>query len=279
MTRARSLFRLAAAAALLALAPSGARAITYGFVDSTTLYPNVGAFIARRPSDGQIFPVCSGTLVGPDLFLTAAHCTLFFEQTLEPRGFTAFVSFDGSIPFGDQTSGATSLLTVTEVITNPNYNQAQSDPGDIGLLRLAAGSTAGILPATLPTLGLLDGLASHNGLKNAVFTPVGFGVQNRIVGGAPPFNEDVNPVPRMYAYSAFNALNKGYLRLSQNPSLGNGGACFGDSGGPNFYTLGGARILAATTVTGDAVCRSTNVVYRLDTASAREFLGQYVALP
>jgi hypothetical protein len=37
--------------------------------------------------------------------------------------------------------------------------------------------------------------------------------------------------------------------------------------------------VAATTITGDSVCSSTNVVYRLDTASARSFLAQYVALP
>ena len=83
----------------------------------------------------------------------------------------------------------------------------------------------------------------------------------------------------MYAFASYNALNKGYLRLSQNPAGENGGACYGDSGGPNFVDVGGVRILAATTVRGDAVCRSTNVVYRLDTESAREFLGQYVTLP
>jgi hypothetical protein len=37
--------------------------------------------------------------------------------------------------------------------------------------------------------------------------------------------------------------------------------------------------VAAITITGDAVCRSTNVVYRLDTESARTFLAQYVELP
>jgi hypothetical protein len=37
--------------------------------------------------------------------------------------------------------------------------------------------------------------------------------------------------------------------------------------------------VAATTITGDAVCRSTNVDYRLDTTSARTFLQGYVALP
>ena len=69
--------------------------------------------------------------------------------------------------------------------------------------------------------------------------------------------------------------------LSQNPATGNGGTCYGDSGGPNFLGAGASEtnILAATTITGDTACRSTNVDFRLDTPSARAFLGQYVALP
>ena len=62
-----------------------------------------------------------------------------------------------------------------------------------------------------------------------------------------------------------------------NASHGDGGTCYGDSGGPNF--LGTTNILAATTITGDSVCGSTNVDYRLDTAAARGFLGHYVTLP
>jgi hypothetical protein len=37
--------------------------------------------------------------------------------------------------------------------------------------------------------------------------------------------------------------------------------------------------LAGTTITGDFVCRATNVDYRLATASARDFLKDYVTLP
>jgi len=37
--------------------------------------------------------------------------------------------------------------------------------------------------------------------------------------------------------------------------------------------------VAGTTITGDFMCRATNVDYRMDTASARAFLGQYVTLP
>ena len=81
----------------------------------------------------------------------------------------------------------------------------------------------------------------------------------------------------MVATGTLNAINPAWLRISMNPSTGNGGTCYGDSGGPNF--LGTTDIVAAITITGDAVCRSTNVVYRLDTESARAFLGQYVTLP
>ena len=258
--------------AALFIGTSSSRAITYGFLDSNGTYSNVGAFIVQSPSTGKIFPVCSGTLITPNVFLTAGHCTSFFTQDLAPNGWTAYVSFDGSIPFGDLTSNTSNLVGISEVVTNPNFNRSQSDPGDIGVLILDS-NVPGLTPATLPTCGLLDQLRAQNGLKSAVFTPVGYGVQNRVVGGGVPFFQDQNPVPRMFAFSSFNSLNPGYLRLSQNPSTGNGGTCFGDSGGPNFFTVNGQQLIAAITITGDLVCRSTNVDYRLDTSSAQGFFA------
>jgi hypothetical protein len=265
------LLLLIGCAALFISAPPS-HAITYGFVDSNNTYSNTGAFIVKSPSTGQIFPICSGTLITENVFLTAAHCTSFFTQDLAPRGFTAYVSFDGSIPFGELTTNKTKLLAVSFVVSNPNYNQSQSDSGDIGALILSS-NVRGTTPATLPVCGLLDQLAAQNGLKEAVFNPVGYGVQNRVVGGGVPFFQDRNPIPRMFSFSSFNSLNGGYLRLSQNPSTGNGGTCFGDSGGPNFFTVNGQQTLVAITITGDSVCRSTNVDYRLDTTSAQAFFA------
>jgi len=80
----------------------------------------------------------------------------------------------------------------------------------------------------------------------------------------------------------FNSVGPSYLRLSQNPATGNGGTCYGDSGGPNFLGAGTTEtnIIAGITITGDTLSKSSNVIYRLDTQSAREFLSQYdVALP
>jgi hypothetical protein len=256
----------------LLTAPPRTHAITYGFIDTNNTYSNVGAFIVKSPSTGNIFPICSGTLIAPNVFLTASHCTAFYTQDLAPLGYAAYASFDSSIPFGSLTTNATNLIPVTSVVTNPNYNQRQSDSGDIGALILESNVT-GLGLATLPACGLLDQLAAQNGLKFAIFTPVGYGLQNRVVGGGVPFFQDVNPIPRMFAFSSFNALNQGYIRLSQNPSTGNGGTCFGDSGGPNFLVVNGQPILAAITITGDSVCRSTNVDYRLDTQTAQAFLA------
>jgi hypothetical protein len=259
--------------------PHRVKAITYGYVDTDNEFKNVGAFIVKSPTTGNIFPICSGTLISPTVFLTASHCTASFEQDLAPRNFEAFVSFDKSVPFGNLTDRRTNLIRVTQVVTNPYYNQSQSDPGDIAVLLVDDKYTRGIPPARLPSKGLLDQLAAQNGLKAATFMPVGYGLQNRVVGGGVPYFQDMNPIPRLFAVSGFNSLNDAFLRLSQNPATGYGGTCFGDSGGPNFFNYNGERLLAAITITGDAVCRSTNVTYRLDIPSSRNFLAPYVLLP
>lgn len=259
-------------AGALMLRTRTASAITYGFVDSNNTYSNTGAFIVKSPTTGQIFPICSGTMITGNVFLTASHCTDYYTQELAPRGFTVFVSLDASIPFGPLTSNKTKLFAVAHVVSNPNYNQAQSDSGDIGALILTS-NVRGVTPATLPACGLFDQLVAQNGMKDAVFVNAGYGLQNRVVGGGVPYYQDVNPIPRMYSFSSFNSLNGGYIRLSQNNSTGNGGTCFGDSGGPNFMNLNGQQLIAAITITGDSVCRSTNVDYRLDTVSAQGFLA------
>jgi len=256
---------------LLLISPK-ASAITYGFVDSSNTFKNTGAFIVKSPTTGEIFPICSGTMITSNVFLTASHCTLFYQQDLAPEGYVAYVSLDQSIPFGSLTSNKTELLSVARVVTNPNYNPSQSDSGDIAVLILER-NVRGVTPATLPACGLLDQLVAQNAMRTAVFTNAGYGVQNRVVGGGVPFFQDLNPIPRMFSFSSFNSLNGGYLRLSQNPSTGNGGTCFGDSGGPNFLTVDGQQLIVAITITGDTACRSTNVDYRLDTASAQGFLA------
>jgi hypothetical protein len=271
------LFGLAVVVTLLLGGADQLGAITFGFVDSTNAYPNAGAFIVKNPEDNLVFPICSGTLIDSGVFLTASHCTAFFEQVLEPAGYEAFISFDGSIPWGEETDlSTTTLIPVIDVVTNERFTQAQNDPGDVAVLLVDPGDTLGIPRALLPPAGFFEEIANRS-LRNAVVTNVGYGVQDRVVGGGVPFFNDANPVPRMYSFSSFNALNKGYIRYSQNPATGDGGSCFGDSGGPQFLDYQGTVYIVSITIRGDSVCRATNVAYRLDTESARDFLAPYVS--
>jgi hypothetical protein len=46
-------------------------------------------------------------------------------------------------------------------------------------------------------------------------------------------------------------------------ATGDGGTCYGDSGGPNFLCTGPTEteIIAGITITGGSLCKSTNVRY------------------
>ena len=247
----------------LLLAPRSTSAITYGTPDGNG-HPNVGALVAEfEPGVKDI--LCSGTLISPTVFLTASHCTIY----LESLGLTdVWVTFD---PVFDADSGTFLHGTYH---THPAFGHDQADPKDVAVVVLDA-PAAGIAPASLPQAGQFDQMAPKNGLRGQRFTAAGYGVQEPVIGGGPPYFP-FDGVRRV-SVSEFRAINKNWLRLSQNAATGDSGTCFGDSGGPNF--LGASSVVAAVTVTGDAMCLDSNVVYRLDTPSARDFLDDFVTLP
>ncbi len=247
------LITAATAVAVAASCAAVALAITNGGPDGND-HPWVGALLAPHAFSDGTWEECSGTLVAPKVFLTAAHCDEGVSRVA--------VTFDSVYKAPGTTYWGTWHA-------DPLYNQAQSDPHDIAVVVLDK-AVRGIAPARLPAAGSLDGLKVGDPI-----TAVGYGAQSVTMGagGATFHYADI----RYAAVGSVNALNKSWIRASMNPATGDGGTCYGDSGGPNF--LGDTNIVAGTTITGDFVCRATNVDYRLDTASARDFLKSYVALP
>jgi len=240
-----------------ALLPAGASAITNGTPDGSG-HPEVGALLAPQAYSDGTWETCTGTLISTTVFLTAAHCDQGVSRVA--------VTFDSSY---NASTGTTHWGTWH---ADPNYNKAQSDPQDIAVV-VFDDPVAGITPARLPEAGTLGNLKA-----GTRFTAVGYGAQSVTVDQGPTFHyADI----RYVAAGGLNALNPSWLRVSMNPARGDGGTCYGDSGGPNFLGAGTTEtnIVAGTTITGDYVCRATNVDYRLDTPSARAFLGQFVTLP
>jgi len=235
-------------------AATAAMAITNGGPDGNG-HPEVGALLAQQAFSDGTWEECSGTLISPTVFLTAEHCDEGVSRVA--------VTFDTSY---DASTGTTYWGTWHG---DPNYNQTASDPQDMAVVVLDK-PVKGIVPAQLPKANSLDGLSGSQ-----QFTSVGYGAQSVTSekGGHVYHYADV----RYVAVGTLNSETKTWLKISQNASTGNGGTCYGDSGGPNF--LGDTNIEAGTTISGDTQCKSTNVDYRLDTPAARAFLGQFVALP
>lgn len=243
-----------AVVAILVLLALPAQAITYGTYDGNK-HPEVGGVVEFW--NGQWFLYCSGTLISPTVFLTAAHCY--------PYSGDVYVTFDPS--FSQQSTRLHGTFHA-----NPAYSQAQNDPHDIAVIVLDNPVT-NIAPAKLPALGQFDAKLP----KNQKFTAVGYGGQEPVITpGAGPVIAYLDQ--REYSVEELNAVNPSWLRLSQNAATGDAGACYGDSGGPNFLGAGSSEtdIIAGTTITGDAICVATNVVYRLDTPSAQDFLAGFL---
>jgi Trypsin len=254
----------------------------------------VGAFLALydRDGDGTVDRFdwfCSGTMISSDVYLTAAHCTVDW-----PAGTRFYVSLDQDVQ--SELDYAASLGLSSQAEANwfvahghavegdahwdPAYGHDEANPHDVAVVDFSGRAVTpadvwSFTPATLPTANELSILGSPE-LDADAWTVVGYGTEEATTPG--PQTHPGGGV-RLKAPLGFDSLTKSWVHLAMNESRGFGGACYGDSGGPNFVTVNGQLILAATTVTGDAPCFATNVVYRMDTPTARNFLANYVTVP
>lgn len=266
---------------LLALAltsgGSAANAITWGQEDTNSDYPNVGSIMALWNDGTTYLQWCSGTLIHPRAFLTAGHCVYSMQAYAAAGlvlGFWVTFDFDASI--------AAEYIPVADAILHPDYLTPPPSLRhwpDVGVLILADAVT-GITPATLPYEGLLKELKRAHLLtsKTKILT-VGYGT---LLDFPPPEVVSPDDLHRRYAYSEFRGLLKSWLLVNQNPSAGNGGTGYGDSGGPAFWVdpQDQSLILVGTTSYGDPNLIATTFFQRTDIARTLGFINAVIgAIP
>ncbi|MDQ1048190.1 trypsin-like serine protease [Streptomyces sp. V4I2] len=294
MARTTTLARITAVTAA-ACAAVLATALPSSAINSYNATPapertEVGALIATWDNDAnpatpdRVDWVCSGTMIDGNTFLTAAHCT-----TDWPANVRFYVSLDQDVQAGldaaatkfpgDPAAQAGAVGVQGVAHSDPAYPGPASDTHDIAVVELPDRQMKArwaYTPATLPTADQFGALGPQ-GLNAVDWFVAGYGTQEAVNG--PGGQTHPGGGVRMKAPVTFDALNNAWIRLAMTAPQGNGGACYGDSGGPNFAVVGGKTILAATTITGDTPCYATNVTYRLDTPGARAFLSPFVKLP
>jgi hypothetical protein len=263
----RKLSILLAVLLVLVVGVVPALAITWGEPD--TEHTNVGAMVVEFAEYGRI-QMCSGTLIHPRVFLTAGHCTAGWTEEYDIDAF--WVNFD------EDALNLSTLLEVEKVVTHPDFRWGpMSNPHDVGALILAE-PAEGITPEPLPDEGFLDNLEENGLLKKgqdrAKFTIVGYG---GTLYWPPPrvIYED----KRQSSVSEHQVLLKSWLRMSQNQATGDGGSCYGDSGGPAFYRDPdtGDETLVGITSWGDVPCVATGFNYRVDIPDTLDFIDGVIA--
>jgi secreted trypsin-like serine protease len=244
----RALLALAVLAAALTGAGAG-RAIIGAGPDSGA-HPAVGLLVI--PGAGGLVPECSGVLVAPRVFVTAGHCS---EAALAAGG--------AYVVFGDQLSSETWTPLHGTATTDPGYGHSSSDPHDLGVVVLDA--DAPVQPASLPRAGAADGLAK----AGSALVSVGYGY-SQSVKKTTYLYDGLRHAAEIPVVSQTSTL----LRLGGSTTTQ---LCFGDSGGPQV--VAGTSTVVSLTSAGSPACEGTASATRLDTPSARAFLGSYVSLP
>jgi secreted trypsin-like serine protease len=267
---------------VLSVAVLPAAAITWGEPDGEG-HPNVGAIVVEyspEPSVTWVWAWCSGTLVAPNALLTAGHCTYYLDLYFNAGYFT---KDDVHVSFDSDNALEEGWLSVKRIVTHPDYVHNPGGMGigepDVGLVILEESQT-GIAPATLPEAGFLDSLRAEGKLREqgraARFTVVGYG---DLLEWPPPQFVDAEGIRRV-AESEFLNLRDSWLHMSQNhaPGSGDGGTCYGDSGGPTLWTQvedgEETEILVAVTSWGDMQCVATGTAYRIDTPASLGFIDE-----
>ncbi len=194
--------------------------------------------------------LCTGTLIAPDLVLTAAHCitpSLLGLGSQQEVTSQLRVTFDTLSIF----SGGGVTVAASETIPHPGFTTNGLGDNDVGLIRLTS-------PMTDREITPINRIREDAPVGISL-TQVGYGASQVGGGGAGTLRVLRGKVTSSCA--SFGASDANLLCFSQTDGTGK---CQGDSGGPSYAVIGDVQRVVGITSFGDQNCAQFGADTRVD---------------
>jgi len=276
---------LAMAYAMLLAPPSGA--VTGKNIVPDFEHEYVG-LVAFYDEDGTFLHRCSGTLLSPEVFLTAGHCVAADDAGNVAASARIWFEQDAGVDYDPATgTPASSGYPVSGGVTSTQlFNYGFTDLStipethDVGLIVLDPGAVEAVYPE-IDTYGSLAPIGASDLVGtgiDAVVTVSGYGVtRTNGKNGQNTVSYRERLMGQTFIINTRNPNTAGYnLQLASNPGGGRVGTCFGDSGGPVFAGDTDS-VLAVNSWVKNWSCGGQGFSYRVDTAEVQAWMESILA--
>lgn len=250
-------FLVAGAAAALAGVEAQDRIVGGIQVAQAASYPWIVS-LSTRGANGSSF--CGGTLVAPNVVITAAHCVFTNAASITAR-------VKGT---GTKKAQGGEALQVAQAIQHPNYNSGTQD-NDIAILILATNSAVTPLPID-------QGAQALNAFDGQQVKAIGWGTTSQGGNAARNLKEVDVPVVSQDVCNGRTAYRNSITKRMICAGLAAGGAdsCQGDSGGPLVKNINGVQTLVGVVSWGEGCAQPGKYGVYARIKTTQNFLKKYV---